>query len=62
MTKDEAGIWSATVGPLTPELWAYTFNVDGVSLLDSANANILRDGTRYSNFLIVDGALAIARS
>lgn len=58
MTKDDAGIWSATVGPLTPELWAYTFSVNGVSLLDSANANILRDGTRYSNFLIVDGALS----
>jgi enterochelin esterase-like enzyme len=58
MTKDEAGVWSATVGPLTPELWAYTFSVDGVSLLDSANSNILRDGTRYSNFVIVDGALS----
>jgi enterochelin esterase family protein len=60
LAKDDAGIWSATVGPLTPELWAYTFNVDGVSLLDPANANILRDGTRYSNFLIVDGALSDA--
>jgi enterochelin esterase-like enzyme len=58
MTKDEAGIWSATVGPLTPELWAYTFNVDGVGLLDSANPNVLRDGTRYSNFLIIDGPLS----
>ena len=58
MAKDDAGVWSATVGPLTPELWAYTFSVDGVSLLDSANPNILRDGTRYSNFLIVDGALS----
>ena len=58
MTKDEAGIWSATVGPLTPELWGYTFNVDGVSLLDSANPNVLRDGTRYSNFLIIDGPLS----
>ncbi len=58
MSKDEAGVWSATVGPLTPELWAYTFSVDGVSLLDSANANILRDGTRYSNFLIIDGPLS----
>lgn len=58
MAKDDAGIWSVTVGPLTPELWAYTFSVDGVSLLDSTNPNILRDGTRYSNFLIVDGALS----
>ena len=58
MMKDDMGIWSATVGPLTPELWAYTFNVNGVGLLDSANPNILRDGTRYSNFLIIDGPLS----
>ena len=58
MAKDDAGIWSATVGPLPPELWAYTFSVNGVSLLDTANPNLLRDGTRYSNFLIVDGALS----
>ena len=29
LTKDDQGVWSATVGPLTPELWYYTFNVDG---------------------------------
>jgi len=58
MTKDDTGTWSATVGPLTPEMWAYTFSVNGVSLLDSANPNILRDGTRYSNFLIIDGPLS----
>ncbi len=58
MAKDDAGTWSATVGPLTPELWAYTFSVDGVSCLDTANANHLRDGTRYSNFFIIDGPLS----
>jgi enterochelin esterase-like enzyme len=58
MTKDDAGVWSATVGPLTSELWSYTFSVNGVSLLDSANPNILRDGTRYSNFLIIDGSIS----
>ena len=60
MAKDDVESGLATVGPLTPELWYYTFNVDGVSLLDSANANIPRDGTRYPNYLIVDGALSDA--
>src|ERR1041385_1264976 len=23
MTKDEAGVWSATIGPLAPQLWGY---------------------------------------
>jgi enterochelin esterase family protein len=43
------------VGPLTPELWYYTFNVDGASVVDPSNANLLRDGTRYMNFFIVPG-------
>ena len=38
-------------------MWAYTFNVDGVTLLDSANPNILGRNP-YSNFVIVDGALS----
>jgi len=58
MTKDDAGTWSATVGPLNPELWSYTFSVDGVSVLDPSDANHLRDGTRYSNFFIIEGPLS----
>ncbi len=58
MTKDDTGVWSVTQGPLTPELWAYTYSVDGVGLLDSANPNHLRDGTRYLNFFVIDGPLS----
>jgi enterochelin esterase-like enzyme len=58
MTKDDAGLWSATVGPLTPEMWSYSFSANGVQVLDPSNANHLRDGTRYSNFFIIDGALS----
>jgi len=58
MTKDDQGIWSATVGPFTPELWNYTFNVDGATVLDPSNANLLRDGTRYMNFFIIPGPLS----
>jgi enterochelin esterase family protein len=58
MTKDDAGTWSTTVGPLNPELWSYTFSVDGVGVLDPSDANHLRDGTRYLNFFIVEGPLS----
>src|SRR5207244_12532370 len=34
MTKDDQGIWSVTLGPLGEQLWAYSFNVDGVKVLD----------------------------
>src|SRR4051812_36579807 len=29
MTKDESGVWSATVGPMGAQLWGYWFLVDG---------------------------------
>jgi enterochelin esterase family protein len=38
MTKDESGVWSITVGPLTPDFYSYTFNVDGVRTVDPKNA------------------------
>jgi len=55
MTRDASGIWTVTTGPLTPELWTYTFSVDGVSMLDPGNYNVVRDGTRYVNSLLVPG-------
>lgn len=58
LTKDDSGTWSTTVGPLEPELWSYTFSVNGVSVLDPSDANHLRDGTRYMNFFIVEGPLS----
>jgi enterochelin esterase-like enzyme len=39
MTKDANGIWSVTVGPLPPDIYTYSFNVDGVVALDPRNAN-----------------------
>jgi enterochelin esterase family protein len=40
MEKDAAGVWSATVGPLEPEIYQYNFVVDGVRILDPANPNL----------------------
>ena len=39
MKKDESGIWSITVGPLTPNTYPYRFNVDGAIVLDPVNRN-----------------------
>src|SRR5262245_63568593 len=55
MTKDEAGIWSTTIGPLAPQLWGYWFMVDGVKALDPGNAETQRDGARYDNLLMISG-------
>lgn len=36
-TKGEDGIWSLTVGPMTPEIYYYKLIIDGVSVVDPAN-------------------------
>ena len=40
MTRDTNGVWSATVGPVEPGVWEYSFNVDGVGLIDPGNPAI----------------------
>lgn len=53
MTKDDSGLWSATTPALPPELWAYTFSVDGVRTLDPNNYNVARDGVGFMNTVLV---------
>ncbi len=55
MKKDDQGVWSAMVGPLAPELWSYSFTVDGVRMLDPANVDSYRDGRRLSSIFIIPG-------
>lgn len=38
MERDEEGIWKLTIGPLEPETYTYSFLVDGLKILDPANA------------------------
>lgn len=37
MTKDEKGIWTATLSGLVPELYSYSYMVDGAPLTDQKN-------------------------
>ena len=40
MEKDESGIWSVTTDSLEPDFYGYTFQADGVGLLDPGNSLI----------------------
>jgi len=55
MTKDDQGIWSVTVGPLGEQLWGYSFNMDGVKVMDPGNGEYQRDGNRYDSMLMISG-------
>ena len=47
MTKYEKGVWSTTVGPVEPEIYSYTFLIDGVRTPDPLNS-IDKNGTQLS--------------
>src|SRR5213594_2318242 len=37
MEKDEQGLWTVTTGPLEPDIYGYSFVVDGVTHFDPSN-------------------------
>jgi enterochelin esterase-like enzyme len=37
MVKGEDGVWSVTIGPVEPEIYSYSFAIDGTKVLDLAN-------------------------
>jgi enterochelin esterase family protein len=55
LVKNDTGLWSLTVGPLDPEIYTYSFTVDGIQILDPANSQIVRDGTRHQSVVFVPG-------
>lgn len=56
MEKDDQGVWSATVGPLTPELYGYSFLADGVPALDPFNPLLKPNLLMTQNMVLVPGA------
>src|SRR5574338_994966 len=37
MTKAEDGVWSVTIGPVEPEIYTYSFLIDGAKTIDLSN-------------------------
>jgi enterochelin esterase family protein len=55
LEKDDKGVWSVTVGPLTPDYYSYSFNVDGVRTLDPKNATIKQGINSLDSMFFVAG-------
>lgn len=55
LVKNDSGLWSTTLGPLPPEVYGYTFNLDGVTVLDPSNPLIKRDVRDNTSILLVSG-------
>jgi enterochelin esterase-like enzyme len=55
MTKDANGVWSVTIGPLTPNWYGYGFILDGVNIPDPANRDIWSGSTSAWSYVLVPG-------
>jgi enterochelin esterase-like enzyme len=51
LSKDDKGVWSVTVGPLTPDLYSYAFSIDGVATVDPKNP-MIKPGAAVVNSLV----------
>lgn len=55
MERDERGVWSATIGPLEPNLYSYSFVLDGFRILDPANPVVKPELLPSTSVLYVPG-------
>jgi enterochelin esterase-like enzyme len=58
MVKGEDGTWTHTTEPLEPELYGYSFMVDGFRTLDPNNAFASRDIATLTSVFIIGGGQA----
>lgn len=56
LKEGKDGVWEFTTPtPVAPELYTYTFKVDGLTMIDPANVYVNRDINNLSSILLVDG-------
>jgi enterochelin esterase-like enzyme len=55
MTKDENGVWTLTTSPLPPDIYGYTFNIDGTGFVDPANGQIKTNALSVNSAVLVPG-------
>lgn len=58
MVKNADGVWEFTSDVLSPELYSYTFLVDGVKMPDPSNVFQIRDTASITNVFLIGGDYA----
>ena len=62
MTKDTSGIWSVTLGPVTPDIYPYSFWVDSVLTADPNNTYIFANERFKRSIVDVPGSTPLIHS
>lgn len=60
MKKDENGTWTVTTAPLPPDIYGYSFNADGVDLIDPLNPVIKPNLLATQNAVHVPGPASLS--
>ncbi len=58
LTRNSEGVWEFTTGPLQPELYSYSFIVDGLRMPDPCNVFQIRDTSTITNVFLISGGYA----
>jgi enterochelin esterase family protein len=56
MKKGDNGVWEVVLGPLDPGAYRYSFNVDGVTVVDPRNSAISESLSNVSSLVVVPGS------
>jgi enterochelin esterase-like enzyme len=62
MTKDSLGIWSITLGPVKPDMYPYSFNVDGIQVADPRNSNTFPNEGFQNSIVEITGSSPLAHT
>ncbi len=55
LKPNRAGTWSVTVGPFPPQIYSYSFSVNGVDVLDPLNPWVKKNLFHSGNLVLVPG-------
>src|SRR5438270_14074923 len=55
LAKDDAGVWSVTLGPFEPSIYIYSYTVDGIAMADPANPRMKLRATTSASLVEVPG-------
>jgi enterochelin esterase-like enzyme len=56
LTKGDNGVWELTLGPIEPGAYRYTFNVDGLAVIDPRNPSISESNNNDWSLFTVPGS------
>ncbi|GAB2551854.1 esterase [Spirosoma aerophilum] len=62
MTKDPQGVWSVTVGPVKPDMYPYSFVVDGISVADPKNSAIFPNEGFQNSVVEITGSTPLVHT